>query len=98
MTEPVPQDTTTHRATVDQLPEELAQELLERIRVRRMATFQVYQETVELKRQAMAERITKDLVKRLAIMEKAIAAADKAVSKAEDQINKVRALRLQLTD
>lgn len=96
MTEPVPQDTPTHRVTVDQLPEDLADQLLEAIRVRRMATFQVYSETQALKAKARAESVSKDIVKQLQMMEKELAAADKAVSKAHDRINKVRALRLQL--
>lgn len=89
-------DTPTHRATINELPEDIAQAHLDGIRERRMRTFQVYQEVQAEKAKARAASVSKQLEKQLAMLAKEIASLDKYCEKVEVRLNKVRALRLEL--
>lgn len=98
MNEPISEDTLVHRATVDQIPIDKCTNMLEALRERRMIAFQTYAHIQAQKSRAKQDGIVASLTKRMTILEKKLAAADKAMAAVEDQINKARALALALED
>jgi hypothetical protein len=94
--EVLPGDTTTHRATVSELPEDIALQHLESIMARRLRARREYEDTLKQKDAAKRETISASLVKHLEMMKKELATLDKAFEKVEVRVNKIRASRLEL--
>jgi len=94
----VSQDTPMSRATILELPIQEAEAFLAKIREKRMYAYSVYEQAVKAKAAARADKITASVHKAIGMMQKEIAALDKAEEKVRNRINKIRALILQLED
>jgi predicted HTH domain antitoxin len=91
-------DSEVHRATIAELDDATLDAMLDALRERRLRLAKDYEAKQREKDAARSVRVREMYNKQLVMVEKAIATADKALDKAADKLNKMRAFRLELED
>ena len=84
--------------TIDQMTDEEIDARLVGIRERRLAPVKAYEELTLMKAAARRENLEEQLNKQLAMFEKELERADKAIDKIEQRSTKLRAIRLEIEE
>lgn len=92
--EPVAPDFIT-RIDINTMNDQELEEFIERIRMRRMASFIIYQQTQADMEEVREEKAKLKLVAKVAQIERMFPVIDKQLEKLETQINMMRGLRIQ---
>lgn len=92
--EPVAPDFVT-RVDINSMSDAQLDEFIGKIRLRRMASFIIYQTTLADAEAVAEEKAKTKLDKKLSMVSKTIETLDKNFEKLETQINEVRGLRIQ---
>jgi hypothetical protein len=82
--------------TIDRMSDSDIDAYLSDIRERRMRPYQIYLETIAVRKLQQDANVQKALDNALRLMNKDIIALDKKLQAVEDRANKIRVLRLQL--
>jgi hypothetical protein len=96
MHQPLPLDTETHRATIDEIDEDTLYVLLDELRERRLRAVRVLEEAEEIKRLARSERVREMVAKHVTMFDKELLTCTKNLDKLEQRVNKIKALRLEI--
>ncbi len=91
-------DTPIELADLTKLSPDERDTLLEQIRERRLRPVRVYEETLRLREAAKRAKIEIVFDKQILMFEKDLARADKAMTKVEERLVKLRGLQLELED
>ena len=91
---PVPPDFVT-RVDIGTMTDEQLDEFIAKIKLRRMASFIIYQQTMADAEVVAEEKARAKLDKKLTQISKTIDTMDKQFDKLEQQINELRGLRIQ---
>jgi len=89
-------DTPTDRTSIDNLPENLALKLLEKIREKRLSWYTYFKIAQEEKLLGKWDKASSSQQKSVEMLEKEIASLDKIVIKIEKRIDKINAIRLEV--
>lgn len=91
---PVPPDFVT-RVDINKMSDPELDEFIAKIKLRRMSSFIIYQQTLADAEAVAEEKAKAKLDKKLAQIVKTVDALDKNFDKLEQQINEMRGLRIQ---
>ena len=89
-------DTPTVRQTIDQLPEAVAEAVLQGIQTRRLQAFQVYEKNRQEAKAVQDARLKLKMEKQLTILQRELDSLDKLIDKVEKRCLNVRAIRLEI--
>lgn len=92
--QPVPPDF-IDRGDISAMTDEQLDEMLQAIRVRRMKSFIIYQQSEDEREAITVEKAKVAIEKNLGAIIKTLNALDKNYEKLETQVNKLRGLRIQ---
>lgn len=85
-----------YRMTVDDMNLEQLQEHIDGVRVRRLATLEVYKQAEEAKKEAKTERLREQANKQLSMFRKELERADAAIDKLDARCTKLKGIMLEM--
>lgn len=95
---PASQDTPFHRASIKEIPIDELEERLEKLRVRRLASYTIYQAGQEAKQRAKDVKTAQQFEKACEQVAKLLETVDKNIEKLEKKVLDIQALRLIMGD
>ena len=90
-------DTPTELQTIDQLPEAVAEAIIQGIQIRRLKAFEVYEKNRAAAKEVYDAKLKLKLEKHLTMMEKELETLDKHIAKVEKRALNIRAIRMEIS-